>query len=166
MSSVSIEEFEAKPAAFLAMAEDGQEILIARGGKPVARLVPGRDPFGQERDDWLRLSAKGMSGCYGPDEPGYTEADLIKQREPGAPSEFRSSQERMEAKTRQLEAENEKLRLIVQDQDGEDPNLQSTWDDHQRAKEENANLRARLGLDAGAGELDEQDENQDRQPPV
>ena len=78
MSSVSIDEFEATPAAFLAMAEDGQEILIARGGKPVARLLPGRDPLSQEREDWLRLAAKGMAGCYGPDELGYTEADLIK----------------------------------------------------------------------------------------
>ncbi len=30
----------------------------------------------EERADWLRLSAQGLAGAYGPDEPEYTLADV------------------------------------------------------------------------------------------
>ncbi len=32
----------------------------------------------EERDDWLRFGTEQFAQAYGPDEPEYTEADIIK----------------------------------------------------------------------------------------
>ena len=36
---VSVDNFEAKPSQFLGRVEAGEEIVICRAGKPIARLV-------------------------------------------------------------------------------------------------------------------------------
>ena len=32
----------------------------------------------EEREDWLRFGMESFAQAYGPDEPEYTEADIIK----------------------------------------------------------------------------------------
>jgi hypothetical protein len=43
-----------------------------------ARLVNAR----QERQQWQRFGARQLARAYGPDEPGYTEADLKPELNP------------------------------------------------------------------------------------
>ena len=55
MKTVNIHEAKTHLSRLLKQVEDGNEILIARGGQPVARLVPydaqpGRRTLGNDRD--------------------------------------------------------------------------------------------------------------------
>jgi prevent-host-death family protein len=80
MSTATIEEFQSDPAAFLAAVEHGQPVLISRGAKPVARLLPVEEsgPLAVEREDWLRSAAENLTRAYGPDEPEYTAARIVE----------------------------------------------------------------------------------------
>ena len=44
MAQVEVQEAETRLSQLLAAAERGEEVVIARGGRPVARLVPVDEP--------------------------------------------------------------------------------------------------------------------------
>ena len=46
MATVNVHEAETHLSRLLAQVEAGEEVVIARDGKPVARLVPCRPQFG------------------------------------------------------------------------------------------------------------------------
>lgn len=50
MITVNIREAKAKLSRLLAQVESGEEIVIARNGKPVARLVPVQKPAKRQPD--------------------------------------------------------------------------------------------------------------------
>jgi prevent-host-death family protein len=85
MSSATVEELQRNLARYLAAVEKGDEVLISKGDKPLARLVPvvapeKDDRGGEERDDWHRLSAAGLAAAYGPNEPDYEAGSPIRCR--------------------------------------------------------------------------------------
>lgn len=53
MKSVNVHEAKTHFSALLKKVEAGEEIVIAKAGKPVARLVPAEEP-GQRRLGWDR----------------------------------------------------------------------------------------------------------------
>jgi prevent-host-death family protein len=58
MRSISIQEFEKDPKACIAEAEAGQRLILVRGGKPVAELVPASETQAtQEAKEQKRLAA-------------------------------------------------------------------------------------------------------------
>lgn len=73
MSTATIEQFQTNPASLLAAVEHGEPILISRGSKPVARLLPVEEAesLAVEREEWLRCAEQNLSRTYGPDEPEY-----------------------------------------------------------------------------------------------
>jgi prevent-host-death family protein len=73
MSTATIEQFQNDPASLLAAVERGEPILISRGAKPVARLLPVEEAesLGVEREDWFRAAEQNLARAYGPDEPEY-----------------------------------------------------------------------------------------------
>ncbi len=53
MLTSTIDEAQAELARLVGLAEKGEEVVIARGGKPVARLVPYRQADGpREGGQW------------------------------------------------------------------------------------------------------------------
>lgn len=53
MKSVNVHEAKTHFSALLKKVEAGEEIVIAKAGKPVARLVPAEEP-GQRKLGWDR----------------------------------------------------------------------------------------------------------------
>lgn len=73
MSTATIEQFQSDPASLLAAVEQGESILISRGAKLVARLMPVEetDSLAVEREDWFGAAEQNLARAYGPDEPEY-----------------------------------------------------------------------------------------------
>jgi prevent-host-death family protein len=58
MRSISIQDFEKDPKACIAEAEAGQRLILVRGGKPVAEIVPASETDStQEAKEQKRLEA-------------------------------------------------------------------------------------------------------------
>jgi prevent-host-death family protein len=80
VSTATIEQFESDPTSLLAAVEQGEAILISRGAKPVARLLPVEqaESFTIEREDWLRAAEHNLARAYGPNEPDYRPAQIVE----------------------------------------------------------------------------------------
>jgi prevent-host-death family protein len=80
VSTATIEQFESDPASLLAAVEHGEAILISRGAKPVARLLPveAAKSLNIEREDWLRAAEQNLSRAYGSDEPDYRLEHIVE----------------------------------------------------------------------------------------
>ena len=53
MVTSTIDEAQSQLAKLIGLAEKGEEIIIARAGKPVARIIPYRQPEGpREGGQW------------------------------------------------------------------------------------------------------------------
>ncbi len=76
----TVEQFQRDPASLLAAVEHGEQVVIARGAKPVARLLPveAPEPLPAEREEWLRLGEQNLSRAYGADEPEYGPRNIIE----------------------------------------------------------------------------------------
>ncbi len=90
MLSVGAFEAKNKLGSLLDRVEQGEEVLITRHGKPVAKLVPSGDPNyihvtpeqqakAREATEWLRKNAKEMK--LGP----FDWEELKKERDEGRP---------------------------------------------------------------------------------
>ncbi len=51
---VNVHDAKSSLSRLLAAVEAGQDVVIARDGKPVARLVPVDTPAGQPQPGWLK----------------------------------------------------------------------------------------------------------------
>jgi len=80
MSTATIEQFQNDPVSLLAAVERGEPILISRGTKPVARLLPVEEAEspGVEHEDWLRAAEQNLARAYGPDEPEYRPDQIVE----------------------------------------------------------------------------------------
>jgi antitoxin (DNA-binding transcriptional repressor) of toxin-antitoxin stability system len=80
MSRATVEEFQKNAAGLLAAVERGEQFVIARGQKPVARLLPAEDEEvpDAEREEWTRAAMANLSRAYAPDEPDYSAAVIIE----------------------------------------------------------------------------------------
>jgi antitoxin (DNA-binding transcriptional repressor) of toxin-antitoxin stability system len=80
MSITTVEEFQKNTAAFLAAAERGEHLIIARGQKPVARLVPIEETglAEAEHEDWGLAARRNLSRAYGLNEPDYTVKMIVE----------------------------------------------------------------------------------------
>lgn len=80
LSTATIEQFQNNPALLLAAVEHGETILISRGAKPVARLLPVEEAenLAIERDDWFRAAEQGLTRAYAPDEPEYGPDKIVE----------------------------------------------------------------------------------------
>jgi prevent-host-death family protein len=80
MNTATVEQFQNDPASLLAAVEHGEAVLIARGTKPVARLLPVEEAesLAVERADWLWAAEQNFSSAYGPDEPEYGPDRIIE----------------------------------------------------------------------------------------
>ena len=80
MSRASVEEFQNNPAMLLAAVERGEQFVISRGQKVVARLLPAEDDatLEGEREEWTRAALASLARAYGPEEPEYSEAAIIE----------------------------------------------------------------------------------------
>jgi antitoxin (DNA-binding transcriptional repressor) of toxin-antitoxin stability system len=80
MSRATVEEFQKNAAELLAAVERGEQFVIARGQKAVARLLPAEDDGlpSAEREEWTRAAMANLERAYGPDEPAYSAAAIIE----------------------------------------------------------------------------------------
>ena len=80
MSRATVEEFQKNAAGLLAAVERGEQFVIARGQKAVARLLPAEDDevSDAEREEWTRSAMANLARAYGPDEPDYSVAAIIE----------------------------------------------------------------------------------------
>ena len=80
MSTTTVEEFQRDTAAFLAAVEQGEQLIIARDQKPVARLLPIEEagPAQAEHEAWGRTALRNLARAYGPDEPDYSAAMIVE----------------------------------------------------------------------------------------
>jgi len=80
MSRATIEQFQSDPTSLLAAVEHGEPILISRGAKPVARLLPVEDAeaLAVERENWFHAAERNLERAYGPDEPEYGPDQIIE----------------------------------------------------------------------------------------
>jgi antitoxin (DNA-binding transcriptional repressor) of toxin-antitoxin stability system len=80
MTRATVEEFQKNAAVLLAAVERGEEFVISRGQKAVARLLPIEDDGkpDAEREEWARAAMENLARAYGPDEPGYSVAAIIE----------------------------------------------------------------------------------------
>lgn len=80
MSTATIEQFQNSPASLLEAVEHGETILISRGAKPVARLMPveDADALAVEREDWFGAAEQNLARAYGPDEPDYGSERIVE----------------------------------------------------------------------------------------
>ena len=80
MSRATVEEFQNNAAGLLEAVERGEQFVIARGQKAVARLLPaGEDGVPEaEREEWTRAAMANLARACGPDEPDYSAAAIIK----------------------------------------------------------------------------------------
>jgi antitoxin (DNA-binding transcriptional repressor) of toxin-antitoxin stability system len=83
MSTATVEEFQKNAATLLAAVEHGEHIIIERGQKPVARLLPIEEntPTVAEREAWGHAALQNLARAYGPDEPAYS-AEMIVEPNP------------------------------------------------------------------------------------
>ncbi|HVM51221.1 MAG TPA: type II toxin-antitoxin system prevent-host-death family antitoxin [Candidatus Acidoferrum sp.] len=81
MSRATVEEFQNNPGGLLAAVEKGEQIVIERGGKAVARLLPAEDESLPDslRDEWGRSAMGHLARAYGPSEPDYSTAAIIER---------------------------------------------------------------------------------------
>ncbi len=80
MSRATVEEFQRNAGALLQAVEQGEQFIIARGQKAVARLLPVEDDAGTDslREEWSRAAMANLARAYGPDEPEYSAAAIIE----------------------------------------------------------------------------------------
>ena len=80
MSRATVEEFQHNAAMLLAAVERGEQFVIARGQKAIARLLPAEDDGvpDTEREEWSRSAMANLARAYGPDEPDYSAAAIIE----------------------------------------------------------------------------------------
>jgi antitoxin (DNA-binding transcriptional repressor) of toxin-antitoxin stability system len=80
MSRATVEEFQKNPAGLLAAVERGEQFIIARGQKVVARLLPAEDEGSPDplHEEWTRAGMEHLARAYGPDEPDYGSAAIIE----------------------------------------------------------------------------------------
>ncbi len=77
MQTVSVLEAKNRLTALLEAVEEGDEVLITRRGKPVARLVPAEPGFDRVR---VRRAAEGLrAASKGLTLGGLTLKDLISE---------------------------------------------------------------------------------------
>lgn len=69
MSITTVEEFQKNAALLLAAVEQGEQIVIARGEKPVARMLPIEEDSAPdaERTDWSCDGLQNLSRAYSSD---------------------------------------------------------------------------------------------------
>jgi antitoxin (DNA-binding transcriptional repressor) of toxin-antitoxin stability system len=80
MTRATVEEFQRNAAVLLAAVERGEQFVIARGQKAVARLLPAEEQgeTDAEREEWTLAAMANLARAYGPDEPEYREAAIIE----------------------------------------------------------------------------------------
>ena len=80
MSRATVEEFQHNAAMLLAAVERGEQFVIARGQKAIARLLPAEDDGAPDtdREEWSRSAMANLARAYGPDEPDYSAAAIIE----------------------------------------------------------------------------------------
>ena len=80
MSRATVEEFQKNAAVLLEAVERGEQFVIARGQKAVARLLPAEDEGmpDAEHEEWARAAMANLTRAYGPDEPDYSTAAIIE----------------------------------------------------------------------------------------
>ena len=79
MNRTTVEDFQKKAAELLAAVERGEQFVIARGQKVVARLLPVEEGASDAlREEWIGLGLESLARGYGPDEPDYNEARIIE----------------------------------------------------------------------------------------
>ena len=80
MSRATVEEFQENAAGLLAAVERGEQFVIARGTKAVARLLPAEDDGvpDAECEEWTRSAMANLARACGPDEPDYSAAAIIE----------------------------------------------------------------------------------------
>jgi antitoxin (DNA-binding transcriptional repressor) of toxin-antitoxin stability system len=80
MSRATVEEFQENAAGLLAAVERGEQFVIARGQKAVARLLPAEDDgvADAEGEEWTQSAMANLARAYGPDEPDYSAAAIIE----------------------------------------------------------------------------------------
>ena len=55
MKTVNVHEAKSTLSALLALVEQGEEVVIARNGEPVAKLSPYQPPQTRQKGAWRRL---------------------------------------------------------------------------------------------------------------
>jgi antitoxin (DNA-binding transcriptional repressor) of toxin-antitoxin stability system len=80
MSTVTVEEFQKNAAGLLAAVERGEQFIIARGEKAVARLLPAEDDRVRdaEHEEWTGAAMANLERAYGPDDPDYSPSAIIE----------------------------------------------------------------------------------------
>jgi antitoxin (DNA-binding transcriptional repressor) of toxin-antitoxin stability system len=80
MSRATVEEFQKNAALLLAAVERGEQFVIARGQKAIARLVPAEDDgtLDAEGEEWTGAAMANLARAYGPDEPDHSAAAIIE----------------------------------------------------------------------------------------
>ena len=80
MSRATVEEFQQNAAKLLAAVERGEQFIITRGQKAVARLLPAEDDGVPDAgcEEWTRSAMANLARAYGPDEPDYSAAAIIE----------------------------------------------------------------------------------------
>ena len=78
MSRATVEEFQKNAAGLLEAVERGEQFVIARGQKAVARLLPAEDDGvpDAEREEWTRAAMANLARAYGTAEPDYSPAAI------------------------------------------------------------------------------------------
>ncbi len=80
MSRATVEEFQKNAGALLEAVERGEQFIIARGQKAVARLIPAEDDgvTDAEHEEWSRAGMANLARAYSGDEPDYSAAAIIE----------------------------------------------------------------------------------------
>ena len=80
MSMATVEEFQKDAARLLAAVERGEQFIIARGQKVIARLVPAEDELLPDalHEEWSGAAMANLARAYGADEPKYSAAAIIE----------------------------------------------------------------------------------------
>jgi len=79
MSTATVEEFQSNPAKLLAAVERGDQVIISRGEKAVARLLPVADDVSEEEhEEWGVGSMENLGRAYGIDEPDYDPSSIVE----------------------------------------------------------------------------------------
>jgi antitoxin (DNA-binding transcriptional repressor) of toxin-antitoxin stability system len=80
MSRATVEEFQENAAGLLAAVERGEHFVIARGKKPIARLLPAEEDgmSDAECEEWTRSALANLARAYGPDELEYSATAIIE----------------------------------------------------------------------------------------
>jgi len=80
MSRATVEEFQKDAARLLAAVERGEQFIIARGQKAVARLLPAEDEPAPDaiHEQWCGAAMSNLARAYGADEPDYSAATIIE----------------------------------------------------------------------------------------